>query len=173
MLTQSFRVASERLVACSTLLVTAVILAGCGGSGAKEQPAQSLRGSGFSFDAPAGWRIERSSRRVTAANGAELLQVASFPLLRPYSHGLFAKVEKELAARMHQIAAQSGGTVSGPSTVTADGIRAHSYEVKAGDIVDEYTFVLRGRHEFQLLCRRRAASSGDTCKQLLASFAVS
>jgi hypothetical protein len=173
MLTQSFRVASERLVACAALLVTAVILAGCGGSGAKEQPAQSLRGSGFSFDAPAGWRVERSHRRVTAANGTELLEVASFPLLRPYSNSLFGKVEKELAARMRQIAGQSGGTVSGPSTVTTGDTRAHSYQVKSGDTVDEYTFVLRGLHEFQLLCRRQASSSGDTCKQLLASFAVS
>ncbi len=152
--------------------MTAVILAGCGGSGAKEQPAQSLRGSGFTFDAPAGWRVERSPRRVTAADGAELVQVASFPLLKPYSDSLFAKVEKELAARMQQLAAQSGGTVSGPSTVTTGGIRAHSYEVKAGDTVDEYTFVLRGMHEFQLLCRRQASSSEDSCKQLLASFAV-
>ena len=160
-------------MACSALLVTGVILAGCGGSSAAEQPSQSLSGSGFTFEAPAGWTVTRSPRRVTAAHDGELLQVASFPLLKPYSNSLFAKVEKELAARMQQIAAQSGGTVTGPQTVTAGGIRAHSYQVKAGDTIDEYTFVLRGMREFQLLCRREASSSDDSCKQLLASFAVS
>jgi len=98
--------------------------------------------------------------------------VASFPLLKPYSDALFTRVEKELDARMQQIAAQTGGTVSGPTTVTAGGIRAHSYEVKAGGTIDEYTFVLRRMREFQLLCRRSASSGDDACKQLLTSFAV-
>ena len=62
--------------------------------------------------------------------------------------------------------------MSGPTTVTAGGVRAHSYEVKAGDTIDEYTFVLRGKREFQLLCRRQASSSDDACKQLLTSFSV-
>ncbi len=98
--------------------------------------------------------------------------MASFPLLKPYSDTLFTRVEKELDARMRQIAAQTGGTVSGPTTVTAGGIRAHSYEVKAGGTVDEYTFVLRRMREFQLLCRRAVSSSDAACKQLLTSFAV-
>ena len=63
------------------------------------------------------------------------------------------------------------GTVSGSRTVTTAGIRSHSYEVKVGDHVDEYTFVLRGLREYQLLCRRRSSSSDAACKQLIASFA--
>jgi hypothetical protein len=171
MLTQSFRVASERLIACSVLLMTAVILAGCGGSGAVQQPPQSLSGPGFRFEAPAGWTVGRSKNRITASHGSELVQVASFPLLKPYSDALFTRVEQELGARMRQIAAQTGGTVSGPTTVRADGIRAHSYEVKAGATADEYTFVLRGMREFQLLCRA-ASSSDSACKQLLSSFTI-
>ena len=117
--------------------------------------------------------MERSKGRVIASQGSELVQVAAFPLQKPYSDALFAKVAKELTARMQQIAQQTGGTVSGSTTVTAGGIRAHSYEVKAGDNVDEYTFVLRGMREFQLLCRRGSSSGDDACKQLLASFVVS
>ena len=98
--------------------------------------------------------------------------MASFPLLKPYSQALFARVAKELTARMRQIAQQTGGSVSPSVTVTAGGIRAHSYEVKAGANIDEYTFVLRGMREFQLLCRRGTSSNDDTCKQLLTSFAV-
>jgi hypothetical protein len=169
---QSFRVASGRLVACSAPLLAVAILAGCGGSGAAEQPTQTLSGPGFRFQAPAGWRVERSKGRVTATKGSELVQVASFPLLKPYSDALFAKVAKELNSRMQQIAQQTGGTLSTPTTVTAGGIRAHSYEVKAGDYLDEYTFVLRRMREFQLLCRRMASSSDDACKQLLTSFVV-
>ena len=151
--------------------MTGAILAGCGGSGAAQQP-QSLDGAGFRFEAPAGWGVDRSHGRVTASHGAELVQVAAFPLLKPYSAALFTRVEKELASRMRQIAQQTGGTVSGATTVTAGGIRAHSYEVKAGGTIDEYTFVLRGMREFQLLCRREASSQDDACRQLLTSFAV-
>ena len=99
--------------------------------------------------------------------------MAAFPLLKPYSAALFTRVEKELASRMRQIAQQTGGTVSGATTVTAGGIRAHSYEVKAGGTTDEYTFVLRGLREFQLLCRREASSKDDACAQLLTSFSAS
>ena len=98
--------------------------------------------------------------------------MAAFPLLKPYTAALFARVEQELSTRMRQIAQQTGGTVSGATTVTAGGIRAHSYEVKAGATIDAYTFVLRGMREFQLLCRREASSSDDACTQLLTSFTV-
>jgi len=106
---QSFRVASERLVACTALLVSAVILAGCGGSGAAEQPPQSLSGTGFRFEAPAGWKVERAKGRLTASSGEDLIQVAAFPLLKPYSDALFTRVQKELDSRMRQIARQTGG----------------------------------------------------------------
>jgi hypothetical protein len=72
---------------------------------------------------------------------------------------------------MRQVAAQTGGTVSGGSVVTAGGIRSHSYQVAVGDRVDQYTFVLRGRREFQLLCRRPKSGGDDVCAQLLRTFA--
>jgi hypothetical protein len=37
-------------------------------------------------------------------------------------------------------------------------------------MVDDYVFVLRGKREYQLLCRRSSSGSDDHCKLLLASF---
>jgi hypothetical protein len=114
--------------------------------------------------------VSVGSRRASASQGDELVQVATFPLLKPYSDALFAKVERELDVRMKEVAKQTGGTVSGGSTVTAGGVRSHSYEVTDGDRVDEYTFVLRNMREYQLLCRRQASSDSETCKLLITSF---
>lgn len=98
------------------------------------------------------------------------MQVATFSLLKPYRPALFDRVERELRMRMKEIVAQSGGTVSGSSIVTAGGIRSHSYEVTAGDRLDVYTFVLQGKREYQLLCRRAKSSGGDACDRLVSSF---
>jgi hypothetical protein len=71
---------------------------------------------------------------------------------------------------MEQVAQVSGGTVTGSGEVTAGGIRSHSYDLTTGNHVDQYTFVLRGLREYQLLCRRKSSSSGDACRQLVTSF---
>src|SRR5690242_785028 len=164
---RSFRVALSRLPA---LFLAASILTGCGGSSAAKAPDQTVSGPGFTFRAPAGWQLTVDKRRATASHDDQPLQVAAFPLLKPYSDALFSKVALELRARMRQLAGQTGGVVSGSSTVTAGGIRSHSYEVAAGDHVDQYTFVLRGMREFQLLCRRKSSSEADACRQLITSF---
>jgi hypothetical protein len=167
MLAASFRVVPGRLL--PALLVAATIFAGCGGSGAGE-PAQTLNGRGFRFDAPAGWSVRRTARLVSASKDGNVVQVATFSLLKPYTAELFDRVEKELRARMRQVAAESGGTVSGSATVTAAGIRSHAYVVTVGNHVDEYTFVLQGKREFQLLCRRTESSGADACEQLVRTF---
>jgi hypothetical protein len=71
---------------------------------------------------------------------------------------------------MGQVASQVHGTVSRTQTVTAGGIRSHSYEVHVDGHVEEYTFVLRGLHEVQLLCRRNTSSADTACKQLISGF---
>ncbi len=155
------------------LLVAALILAGCGGSHQENQPAaQVVTGQGFHFSAPAGWQVQRGSGRVGATHGSELVQVATFPLVHPYAPALFAKVARELAVRMRSVAEQTGGKVTDASTVTVDGMRAHSYRVAAGDHVDRYAFALRGKREYQLLCRRRSGGSESACDLLLRSFRV-
>ena len=151
----------------------AVILAGCGGSSASEPQGagwQSLHGPGFSFQAPAGWKVQRAKRRVSATHDAELVQVATFPLLKRYSARLFDKVARELRARMEEIAGQTNGRLSGERTVSAGGIRSHAYDVIVGDQVDEYTFVLVGKREYLLLCRRSSAQKADACRRLATSF---
>ena len=143
-----------------------LILAGCGGS-PHAQP-QVVRGRGFSFNAPAGWKVTGTR----AQHDSQLVQVATFPLLHRYDDSLFERVKQELDARMQAVAKQAGGSVTGSRTVTVDGGRAHSYQVTSGKDLLEYTFELRGLREFELLCRRPSSASDDACKLLLTSFAA-
>ena len=150
-----------------------VVGAGCGGSSTPRAPRewQTVRGAGFSFDAPAGWKVARAKNRVSATRGAELVQVATFPLLKPYDEKLFSRVARELRARMEDIATQTSGRLSGERTVTADGVRSHVYEVTAGKQTDEYTFVFSGKREYLLLCRRQSPAGAGFCPRLVTSFA--
>jgi hypothetical protein len=157
----------KRLLAAGLL-----ILAGCGGSRTANAPPQRVAGTGFAFRAPAGWQVQRGHHLVLAKRDSELVQVSTFPLQRLYTPALFGKVTKELSARVSQVAAQTGGSVTGRSVVTAAGIRSHRYLVTVGDHVDEYTFVLRGKREYLLLCRRRTSHDQAPCDQLIRSFAL-
>jgi hypothetical protein len=177
MLVESFRIVTARLIPQGlrykqALLFASVILAGCGGSSAaKQHDWQTVAGTGFTFQAPAGWKVEHAKRRVTATQGSELVQVATFPLLKTYDAKLFGRVATELRSRMLEIAHQTGGKLSGQRTVTADGVRSHAYDVTAGAQTDEYTFVLSGKREYQLLCRRTSSNGSTFCAQLVKSFA--
>ena len=129
-------------------------------------------GPGFSFQAPDGWQVVRAGQRVSAGSGSNLVQVARFRLIRPYSAALFAKVEKELDVRMAAVASQTAGRLAGSRVVTASGVRSHSYDVKANGRVDQYTFVLRGMREYQLLCRRASSDDDESCRLLISSFRI-
>jgi hypothetical protein len=155
----------------AALLLLATILAGCGGSGGGK-PTQRVSGPGFSFTAPGGWRVVRSHELVSAGSGSDLVQVARFRLLKPYSAALFAKIEKELDVRMAAVAKQTSGRLSGSRVVSASGVRSHSYEVKADNRIDQYTFVLSGMREYQLLCRRSASESDKNCRLLVSAFKI-
>jgi hypothetical protein len=175
---ESFRLVTARLIPrvhrCKqALLLATVILAGCGGSGAAKQQTQSqaVTGAGFTFQAPEGWKVEHAKNRVSARSGAELVQVATFPLMKTYDDKLFTRVATELHSRMQDVARQTGGKLGAARTVTVDGVRSHAYDVTAGAQVDEYTFVLSGKREYLLLCRRKSSSGVGVCKQLVTSFA--
>ena len=71
---------------------------------------------------------------------------------------------------MTTLAKQTGGKVEGTGVATAAGIKSHVWRVKTGDSLDEYTFVLRGRREYQLLCRRPAGGDASACVQLVSTF---
>lgn len=131
-----------------------------------------MRGHGFSFNAPAGWKVTSKAGSAVASRDDGLLQVSTFPLIHPYTDALFAKVKTELDVRMQAVAKDAGGSITGSRTVTVAGGRAHSYEVTAGKDVLEYTFVLRGKKEYELLCRRAASDGDEHCAALLTSFSA-
>ena len=149
-----------------------LILSACGGSGAHKAQAgwTTLAGAGFRFQAPTGWKGNAQPKVARAAHDGELVQVSTFPLAKQYTDALFTKVNRELRTRMQAVAQQVGGKVTGERTVTAAGIRSHAYDLTAADHVDEYTFVLRGKREYLLLCRRKAGGDRSFCERLVTSF---
>jgi hypothetical protein len=178
MLVESFRLVTAALIPqglrCKqALLLATLILAGCGGSSAatQAQHSQTVAGTGFTFQAPTGWKVEHAPSRVSVTDDSELVQVSTFPLAKPYADKLFARVATELRSRMEEIARQTGGKLSAGTTVTADSVRSHSYDVTTGSHVDQYTFVLSGKREHLLLCRRTSKGTSDFCSQLVSSFA--
>jgi hypothetical protein len=176
-LAPSFRLVASRLIpgpsrAKQTLCILACILAGialsgCGGSG--PEPFRLVSGVGFHFEAPATWTVRRSGSVVTVRDGVEFVQVARFPLVKAYRPALFAAVARELRVRMGQVA--RGSRVEDAGDVTVDGIRSHVYRLPQDGYVDEYTFVLAGRREFQLLCRETKVGAAH-CSRLQVSFHV-
>ena len=157
-----------RVVGGALVLTVAIIVEGCGSSA--KPKAQIIAGTGFRFSAPAGWTVQRGVTAVTATQGEQFVRVLTFPLGRVYRPQLFAKLGAELKVRMTALAKQTGGTIQGTGVATAGGIRAHVWRVKTGGSLDEYTFVLRGRREYQLLCRRSSSGDDAACTQLVSTF---
>jgi hypothetical protein len=108
------------------------------------------------------------------SEGLSLLSVERFPLLRPYRPELWAKVVPQLDAAAAALAHQQSGAIGSSETVEIDGGRARRYDVTyehdGKQLVERIAFVLRGKTEYQLLCRY--ARGGDTraCDRLLATF---
>jgi hypothetical protein len=171
---RSFPLVARLLTRRQALLLCVLpILAGCGSGGHPNEPAnRAVAGPGFRFMVPDAWKVTHTRNGVTVADDGRLVEVSTFPLARRYDDGLFTAVEKELKARMATLAEESGGTVRPGKPVTVAAIRSHSYRVDGGGMVDEYVFVLRGKREYQLLCRRKSSDSDDHCKLLLTSFRV-
>jgi hypothetical protein len=128
-----------------------------------------VSGPGFGFMAPKSWTVRRAGSVVTVRRGSDFVQVARFPLVKRYRPALFAAVARELRVRMRQVA--RSGAVVDAGAVTVDGIRSHVYRLPQDTYVDEYTFVLVGRREFQLLCRE-ARVGAEHCARLQSSFRV-
>jgi hypothetical protein len=116
---------------------------------------------------PAGWSVQG----LTAAHGrVDRVEVRLFPLERPYTRALRSAVGVELDRNASSLAAQLKGTVARRSWLEAGGFDARTYSIEFDGKTEEITFVLDGRHEYQLLCRRSSGGSDSACRELVSSF---
>jgi hypothetical protein len=173
MLGSSFRLVTARLIPRpprykQALLVGVLIFSGCGGSSAPKAQWQTVRTDSFRFRAPHAWTVQTTPARTVARDGEDFVQVATFPLAKAYTVALFGKVEPELAQRMAGVARIAHAKISGHRVVQVDGAKAHAFDLVAAGRTSRYTFVLRGKREFLLLC----SADDAVCDELAASFAA-
>ncbi len=133
-----------------------------------------MRGSGFSFQAPAAWPVAGKGDSVAASSGpVDLLQARRFALEKAYRPAKFAKAAKELDRDASALAAQQKGHIADRATKQIAGRKTRYYRiVYGGGKTEEIAFVLDNRNEFQLLCRRSSTSSDADCARLFTSFAL-
>ena len=128
-----------------------------------------MSGNAFTFEAPSGWKVTHTGRGVSATNGKEVVQVTVLPLARAYTPALHAKVSPEIARVALGLKDQLHATFKG-RTLQVAGEQAWQYDFVGRDTVWQVTFVLRGKREFQLYCRRGAGDSKTPCSTLASSF---
>jgi hypothetical protein len=145
------------------------ILAGCGG--VRGEGSQEVRGGGYRFAAPAGWTVTRTPTSAAASSGpVDRVQVQTFRLVRPYRAELFAAASRELDRVADRLAAQLGGRVVTRASLRVADRDGRAYRIEFDGRVTEITFVLDGRREYELLCRRPAAADGEICRAFVGSF---
>jgi hypothetical protein len=180
----SFRRVSRRFVPrgnpCKLAVPwAALLLAGCGGGGGGggEPAPQVVRGTGYRFEAPAGWTVVRSGRQVQAAEGGKslaLVAVSRFPLLRKAKDELSPKLVKELDGVATGVAAQQHGSITSSETTEVAGRQARrydiGYEARGKQLVERVVFVFRGKTEYFILCRFEQAGDTEPCDAMLRSF---
>jgi hypothetical protein len=165
---------SFRLLARASLpLALLSILAACGGSTKVTAPiTQRVRGTGFTLQAPDGWRVSRTERVVTARKEAARISVSTFPLVKAYDPAIFARVAKELDGVARTLAERAGGTITESVTATVDGRKIRAYRFAAKGVHTRVGFVLQGKREYQLLCQAPAGDPDGACALLFSSFSV-
>jgi hypothetical protein len=151
------------------VLVAVAILAGCGGAGG--QRTQPVTGDGFRFTAPLGWTVAQTQRSASASSGpVNRIEVQTFRLLRPYRSELFDAASHELDRVAGDLAVQLHGRVASRATTRVADRDARWYRIDYDSRVSEITFVLDGRREYELLCRRPTKAGSDTCVAFVRSF---
>ena len=165
---------SAKPVSLIVLLALVEILAGCGGGGKPEPSTQRVSGTGFAFAAPAGWKVTHAPGSAAAVSGdVDRVEVRTFQLVRPYRVSRFGAAARELDSVIARIAAQLRGHVMQRRTIRVAGRRVRSYLIAYDGKLQQITFVLDGRQEHQLLCRRPADGPDGPCRLLLTSFGLS
>jgi hypothetical protein len=149
------------------------LAAGCGGSSAATTE-RLVRGTGYSFSAPASWQEVRSGRSISVSEDLGVVSVTRFPLIRAFLPALWDKVVKELDRAAAAVASQQNGKLADPRTVTIAGRRARRYDIEyerdGKQLVERIAFVLRGKTEYLLLCRYERDGDTRACDRLLATF---
>jgi hypothetical protein len=148
-------------------LATLAIVAGCGGSGATGPRVVAERS--YSVELPASWKLDRGPRLLTASQGDAKLEVRRYPLRRAYAPALFDKVRPEIDRVAHALGLQLKATATG-RTLPVSGEKAWQYDFVHDDVFEQLTFVLRGRTEYQLYCRRAKGDANRSCERLVATF---
>ena len=143
--------------------LTLLIVAACGGS--PPTLAQTVTGPGFAFEAPAGW----TANGAQLVHGEDIVEVRRFPLVRTYAPSLFEQTKPEIERVARQLAAQLKA-LPVERTVTVAGENALQFDFAHGKVFEQLTFVLRGKTEYQLYCRRATSGSATPCERLVASF---
>jgi hypothetical protein len=135
-----------------------------------------VRGTGYTFSAPADWALARDGREVRVSKGVSVVSVTRFPLLRSYRSELWPEVLLELDRAADAVARQQNATVTDRETVTISGRNARHYELayehEGKQLVERLGFVLRGKTEYLLLCRYERGGDDGVCERLLATFTL-
>lgn len=114
----------------------------------------------------------RTPRAIGAQGGAvELVQVTRLPLARAYSPALFDRVVPELDRAAGALAAEVGGKVASRTIEVLDE-RVRQYDLTFEGKLEQLTFVLRGKTNYQLLCRRDEDGDHAPCELLVRAFAI-
>jgi adenine C2-methylase RlmN of 23S rRNA A2503 and tRNA A37 len=79
---------------------------------------------------------------------------------------------KELDGVAARLAHQLKGKVSSRRTLEVNGLDARGYAIDHNGLIEEFTFVLRGRQEYELVCRRTRGADDTACRELVTSFHV-
>lgn len=166
----------------ATLAALAILVAGCGGGGKQPTPPpppteQAVKGAGFTYVAPVGWKVFPTANGVNASGpGSRLLSVAVYKLVKRYNETKFVAAARELDGVAARLAQGRKGAVTARATVTVAGRRARSYAIAytlgADTLIQQVTFVLRGTTEWLLVCRRATADPDAPCAKLLSSFTL-
>jgi len=95
--------------------------------------------------------------------------VTTFRLAKPYEPSLFDRARPEIERVAHQLAVQLKATTT-ERTVKVAGEPALQFDLVHDDVVEQVTFVLRGRTEYQLYCRRAKDGDSSACERLVKTF---
>jgi hypothetical protein len=171
----------------AVLLIVPLFAGACGSSkkpasAAAPGPGQAVRGPGFRFSAPAGWRQQATATSVVVqapSAAATLVSAAVYRLGKAYTPDQFAAATSELDGVATRLARAASGKVTASETTTVAGRKIRAYRftatVSGKAYRDRVGFVLDGKREVQLLCQA-PAGKGDpdgACARLFSSFSLS